>query len=403
MAIIPLLTVEARIKRKLRLHLRQLGFIHAKNGTLTPPSNSKDAFRSLHCMQRQEKLEQERSFFDQYAGTLLNHFADGAEIDPAKIQPILLEVKAHTHESNLFRFASLTWSVPVSNGYGRRMRFLVWDTGHNRLMGIMALGDPVYNLRVRDQLIGWTGNDRRHRLVNMMDAYVLGAVPPYNSLLCGKLIACLVRTQEVKDVFSKRYRDKCGIISCENKKARLVAVTTSSALGRSSVYNRLVLGGEKYFTSIGYTSGWGHFHIPDDLFNEMRVYLKRAKHPYANNHKFGSGPNWRLRTIRAVLNRLGMNSDLLQHGLLREVFFCKLANNAERVLRGQVKRPNFSGLLTVDEVAQLAKARWILPRAERIPDYRSWKREGILQKIESAVDANIELEHLGYPNAIASS
>jgi len=32
------------------------------------------------------------------------------------------------------------------------------------------------------------------RLVNVMDAYVLGAVPPYNMLLGGKLVASLVRS-----------------------------------------------------------------------------------------------------------------------------------------------------------------------------------------------------------------
>jgi hypothetical protein len=34
-------------------------------------------------------------------------------------------------------------------------------------------------------------------------------------------------------------------------------------MGRSSVYNRLKLSGIMYFKSIGYTGGWGHFHIPD--------------------------------------------------------------------------------------------------------------------------------------------
>lgn len=121
----------------------------------------------------------------------IGKFADGSEIDPSKIRLSLQRVEADTFESDLFRTASLTWSVPVSNGYGRRLRYLVRDKGHDRLAGLFALGDPVFNLSVRDNLIGWTASDRSSRLVNILDAYVLGAIPPYNMLLGGKAIACL--------------------------------------------------------------------------------------------------------------------------------------------------------------------------------------------------------------------
>ena len=80
-----------------------------------------------------------------------------------------------------------------------------------------------------------------------MDAYVLGAVPPYNTLLGGKLIASLARTSDVVEAFDAKYRDSVGIISNKQKKARLAAITTSSALGRSSIYNRLKLGGHLIF------------------------------------------------------------------------------------------------------------------------------------------------------------
>jgi hypothetical protein len=51
------------------------------------------------------------------------------------------------------------------------MRYLVWDDGHNRLAGVFALGDPVYNLSVRDTKIGWSVHDRAQRLVGLLDAY----------------------------------------------------------------------------------------------------------------------------------------------------------------------------------------------------------------------------------------
>ena len=80
-----------------------------------------------------------------------------------------------------------------------------------------------------------------------MDAYVLGALPPYNTLLCGKMVACLIRSREVYNEFTRTYGNTSGIISGKAKKARLLAVTTSSSMGRSSVYNRLKLGSVRYF------------------------------------------------------------------------------------------------------------------------------------------------------------
>ena len=252
------------------------------------------------------------------------------------------------------------------------MRYLVWDQHNEKLIGLIALGDPVFNLKARDDYVGWDSEARRQRLVNILDAYVLGAVPPYNTLLCGKLVACLVRTDQVRRDFQSKYGQTTGIISQEAKRAKLVMVTTSSALGRSSVYNRLKINGDEYFRSIGFTGGWGHFHVPDDLFWDLREYLRSMSHEYVDGYAFGDGPNWRLRTIRAALDALEFRGDLLRHGIQREVFACNLATNASKILRGERKRPIFNTLKTVDEVGELAKERWIVPRAERQPDYLNW-------------------------------
>ena len=174
-----------------------------------------------------------------------------------------------------------------------------------------------------------------------------------------------------------------GVISGKNKQPSLVMATTSSALGRSSVYNRLCLGGARYFESLGFTSGYGHFQVDDDLFSEMRAYLRRKHHPYSGNHRFGNGPNWKFRAIRATLESLGIDRDLLYHGIKREVFICRLARNADRILRGENKRPNYSGLLSVDEVSRLAMERWVCPRALRQPAFSQWRREDILSLLSA--------------------
>ena len=388
-------TEEAKLKRKVRTHLRKLGFVNAGGGSLKPPSTSKETIRTLHQEQRKAILRDQRTFVRDALPRLSKYFANGDEIDPAKILPRIELIATGTWQSELFRLASLSWSVPVSAGFGRRLRYLVWDQYNNKLIGIMALGDPVFNLRARDQRIGWNVKDRGKRLVNILDAYVLGAVPPYNYLLGGKLVACLVRTKEVRDDFQEKYSDTRGIISKRKKSARLLMVTTSSSLGRSSIYNRLKLEGQPYLQPIGYTQGFGHFHIPDTLFAELRDYLRKKRHKYVDGHSFGKGPNWRLRTIRAAFDALGFKADLLKHGIGREVFACDIASNAKNVLSGKAKRATYKNLKTVSEVGALARDRWMVSRAIHRREYLEWTRdqlEALVLLQRSRPDAEIQAQ-----------
>jgi Domain of unknown function (DUF4338) len=373
----PLRKIEARLKRRLRYHLKKLGFLKQQDGRLAPPEATKAGVRQIHESQRREKLRAEKEFVHAKWPELKKYFADGKDVVPEKVTPELELIDSSTWQSDLFRLASLTWSVPVSNGYGRRLRFLVWDRSIDKLLGIIALGDPVFNLRVRDENVGWGVRDREQRLVNVLDAYVLGAVPPYNMLLGGKLVACLIRTKEVRDAFTDKYANVKGIISKKNKHASLVLVTTSSALGRSSLYNRLALNGEHFFASIGYTAGWGHFHIPDKLYSIVRDCLSLRGHEYSDGNRFGDGPNWKLRAVRQAFHYLGLSQNLLHHGIPREVFACYLAKNAKDVLTGTAAKPNYRGLQSVANVSALARARWLEPRAKRRPEFRFWNSEEI--------------------------
>jgi len=216
-----------------------------------------------------------------------------------------------------------------------------------------------------------------------MDAYVLGALPPYNILLGGKLIACLLRSRDLYDDFAKVYGDAVGVISQEKKQARLLAITTTSSMGRSSVYNRLKLDGVQYLKSIGYTSGWGHFHIPDSLFIELRDYLRDLEHSYADQYMFGNGPNWRLRTTKAALNALGFRDDLMKHGIQREVFLTPLAENATSILQTGKGKPDLTSLLTAKEIAKRAMERWMVPRSIRNPEYQLWKPRDLFDFISN--------------------
>lgn len=377
-------TREALLKRRLRRHLSSLGFHRTEGGELEAPGTTKEIIRQMHAPQRREILQGESQFIARQLPGLLGHFASGNDVSAAHITPRLERVVSGTWQAALFRLASLTWSVPVSRGFGRRLRYLVWDDNNGKLVGIFAIGDPVFNLSARDSRIGWTGTDRLDRLVNVMDAYVLGAIPPYNMLLGGKLVACLIRSRDVYDDFAKEYGDSKGIISQKEKKARLLAVTTSSSMGRSSIYNRLKLHNVSYFSRLGYSGGWGHFHVPEALFSDLRDYLRDIEHPYADTHQFGDGPNWRIRTIRAAMASLGFKGDVLKHGIQREVFISLLADNAITILQTGKGRPKITNLWSVPDIGAVAVDRWMTRRAQTMPEYKQWSSDMMPELIRAS-------------------
>src|SRR5262249_10164684 len=151
---------EARLKRSIRRHLAVLGFDKREDGSLAPRDTAKQTIRTLHEPQRLERLRKNRAFISTHFPSAKSCFASGRDVSPPSIKLRLQRVHPGTWESNLFRLACLTWSVPVSGGYGRRLRYLVWDSANKKLAGVIGLGDPVFNLAVRDRYIGWSSSDR---------------------------------------------------------------------------------------------------------------------------------------------------------------------------------------------------------------------------------------------------
>ena len=369
---------ETLLKTEIHSHLLNLGFSRNGSGYFVDGELTKQRIRNLHAAHRLDVLERHRPFVEEYGSTLIDHFVSGDQVDPTSIDPELVEVFPNSFESRLFRFASLLWSVPVSQGFGRRLRFLVKDRQNGCLIGLFALGDPVFNLSARDNWIGWSHEDRRDRLVHVMDAYVVGAVPPYSHLIGGKLVAALMASREVRRVYERKYLARQSVIRKRKNRARLVLLTTTSALGRSSIYNRLAIPDGPRFLRIGTTKGFGHFHLYGEVFDSLRGHLAETGHPYASGHRFGMGPNWKLRVARAALEDIGIDANsILKHGIEREVYVIPLAENWKNVVSGEQKRVR---TLTkpAAEISKFCLERWVVPRSNRDASFRNFDSGSIL-------------------------
>jgi hypothetical protein len=202
---------------------------------------------------------------------------------------------------------------------------------------------------------------------------VLGAVEPYRDLIGGKMIAACAVANETADALVAKYTGSTTVIKKETKDPRPVLITTTSALGRSSTYNRISFGGRKLFAPIGYTEGFGHFHFSAELFDSLVEFL-RGEGFDVRGHQYGDGPNWRIRTIRKALEALGLDGDLLRHGIRRQVFIAPRALGWRAFLRGESDYLRWFDL-ELEGLAAHWRARWGVPRAARDTRYLSHRRE----------------------------
>ena len=341
---------------------------------------TKDAIRDAHLAHRMTRALTAMGLLE-HGRNLLPWFAEGSEIRPSDIEPAIIPIRSETEHARLFRLASLWWSVPVSHGFGRRQRFLVIDKSNSKLIGIFALGDPVFNLGPRDRTIGWTARDRELRLRYVVDAFVLGAVPPYSSLLCGKLVAALTTAAETEKAFCSVYQGRRTFIRNKRENASLALLTTSAVFGRSSVYARLTVNSRLRFQFVGVTKGYGHFHVPPDVFAAMVHLLETKKHPYAHGNRFGNGPNWKIRVIRVALKILDLDVNWLNHGFPRGVYIAPLAENYQKFLQGKERHLCKGSQSSVEAIADAIKARWIVPRSHRREDWKETSGPSVMNEI----------------------
>jgi Domain of unknown function (DUF4338) len=344
-------------------------------------AGDKDVIRAIHVASRDHGTDDQRraalKLFEKYR----QRFIDGANLDPARIQPVLIYVDdRHGVWGDLFRLVRWTWSMPYSSGYGRRLRFVVWDAHHEAVMGIIGLQSPPVDLAARDGLFAYPKGRKLEFVNRTLDAFTIGAVPPYSNILGGKLVAGLVASNEVRQAYWRVYAGKITQMKRKRIAQPLVAVTTTSAFGRSSIYNRLRHGDRLLAESIGYTKGTGSVHL--EPFYPHILDLIRTEEPDLVVGDYGNGPKRKWQHFKRGLDMLGVHRRFFNHGLQREVFLYRLVENLDAGMSGGESGAALD-MSTADHAAYW-RERWAIPRSERDPSWRDFApdayfRNAILQ------------------------
>lgn len=330
-------------------------------------SIEKDILREIHRFAIEKDLTEQREWLLRVLPKYLSSFASGDEVEPERVDPVLIEVSTE-EDRILFRIAKLLWSIPVSKGFGRRMQFLVKDRANGKLIGIFSFQSPPLTFPARDRLFSYPPG-RKVELVNQtMDVHILGAVPPYSFLLGGKLVALAAASNEVRMAYRRKYTGRLTQMERKSLPPHLVALTTTSAFGRSSLYNRLRYCSLLIAEPIGYTEGYGTFHL-ERFYPIFRIILEEQG--ISTRGGFGTGPRRKWQTMTRALERIGLPKDFLRHGVKREVYLFRLIDNLEAYMEGRDPEPMYRDL-PFSELAKWWRERWLLPRAERIDYWKKW-------------------------------
>jgi hypothetical protein len=347
-----------------------------------PEIVEKNALRKVMDLRRSEVLMRDFDWIRGAAAKVRPHLIDGKKLRIEEITPVA-ELCETEEQHTIFRYLRYTWSSPFSEYVGRRLRFIVRDSGNGgAIIGIAALGSSVMQIAERDRWIGWLPKTkseleqrpkywkrmrrmRAERIISMMDLYVCGAVPPYSHLLGGKLMCYIMASDYVRDVFKRKYRNQ-KTLTKHRTCNRLVLVATTSLYGaHSSQYNRVRYEGQPLYERLGMTRGYGSVHLSRHTFDLMRHFLRKyGKEP---SHRFGGGVNWKMRVIRECLQELDLDPNLLlQHSYPRSIYAIRFASNALNYLRGELKRPRYISR-SFDAVVAHWRERWLQMRMQN-PD-----------------------------------
>lgn len=264
--------------------------------------------------------------------------------------------------------------------------------------------------QVGQTLLDQTVRLAKARLVGtaIADLSVCGAIPPYNELVGGKLVALLAASESARHAYRDRYSAQPSVIASSMagrevvRPADLVFVGTSSLYGiRPNQYDSLSMpvsddasGGMRLrYKYLGKSEGYGSAHIRQQTKSRLQEYMASdGRSGWRANNIFGEGANPNMRALREAFGEMGLDAnELLQHSQPREMYGAVLASNVTEYVLGLDKNPDYikRRYSRGDDAEAIAEFWW-----KRWGEKRS-KNESVLERIRSHSLA-FPVRHSGY-------
>jgi hypothetical protein len=348
-----------------------------------PNGTDKSLIKRIHERKRTEQLFLHRNFLLENLELAKSFSMNLHDINPENIDLDLVEVKPETREADLFFWWNLIWwSLPFDRPIGRQMRFIVWDKTHDAPFGLIGLQSQPFRSGVRDKFLGLSGANSDYWINQSMYAQRVGALPPYNELLGGKMVALSLVSNEIRDSYRRKYRDCTTLIRKRKIPNHFLFLTTSSAFGKSSMYDRLRYENNEISQFIGFTSGAGTFHISESLYRELLTFLKHKN--IDTKLGYGTGSSRKLRLVSTAFRLLKMPKFSF-HNIRRGYYLFPVVKNLHNVIHENANPEYYDR--PFGELFQYWRVRWCLPRSKRILRWRSFDCEAFFAEAKEKIDA----------------
>ena len=256
---------------------------------------------------------------------------------------------------------------------GRNVKFFVKDKKTDKYLGVICLGSDVVSIKVRDEFIGWTKENKlddgklNHTAIGTS---IIATQPLGYNFLGGKLISALVTCSTVRDKWKELYDQT------------LVGITTTALYGVHSQYN-----GIPHWKTLGETAGQINLKPDDDVYLIWNQWLK-DNHP-EEHHKAVNATGPKNNVINRIFKHLEMKAKHYQHGFKRGVYFANIYDNGKDYFTNKIEDKD----LVMKEKYKLDYDRII----------NWWKPKAIRRYEKLHKENRLKSEQLFYPEIIGLS
>jgi len=220
----------------------------------------------------------------------------------------------------------LIHSMEFTPNPGRNVKFYVKDETTGKVLGLICLGSDVTSLGVRDELIGWTKENKfkEGKLNHTSIGTTICCVQPlgYN-MLGGKLVAQMVTSKVVRDTWKKLYGQT------------LVGISTTALYGIHSMYN-----GIPQWKTLGETKGKISLKPDDSFYDSWHQWLKENKtedYKRVTTSKTGQPVTGiKQKIIQLIYKELDIKRAKYEHGFKRGCYFSNIYQNGKEFLRSEI-------------------------------------------------------------------
>lgn len=275
---------------------------------------------------------------------------------------------------------------------GRNVKLFIKDRTSGKILGLVSLASDVTSMKVRDDYIGWTKDDKfkKGKLNHTTIASTIVCTQPlgYN-FLGGKLTATMTTVPEVRDFWKSKYGQT------------LIGVGTTSLYGVHSQYN-----GIPHFKTLGESAGKISIKPDDKFYDPWHAWLKENRADWyekaITNERIRNGKNMgtgegasgpvsgiKQKILSQIFRECGIKASQYHHGFKRGVYLAMMYDNGNDFLCDKIKE---------DELVIKKK---FAEGQEYINKW--WKPKAIKRYSKLYDEGRLKTDHLFYIDGIGSN